>query len=308
MISRRNIRVKVMQILYVLTSSGDKNFYKDPTAQLQKNLSKTTELLVYLLYNLTEVARYVETDAKNRASKNLPSSEDLNVITKIAGNLILWNLLENGSITEAFKANKCSSFIDNTLIRKIYLQLSETEEYKVYISTNTRDKKSDKAILEYIFNSLMLPNELFDEHIDELFSNWDDDAELMQLLVNSFIQKPNQLLSGILIDESWNFGKTLIKTVIDKSDFTLELIKPKLKNWDSERIAVLDMILMQMGICELLYFETIPTKVTINEYIDLAKNYSTPQSGQFVNGILDSIHKEQLAEGKISKIDFKKKR
>lgn len=308
MISRRNIRVKVMQILYVLTSSGDKNFYKDPTAQLQKNLSKTTELLVYLLYNLTEVARYVETDAKNRASKNLPSSEDLNVNTKIAGNLILWNLLENGSITDAFKANKCSSIIDNTLIRKMYLQLSETEEYKVYISTNTRDKKSDKAILEYIFNSLMLPNELFDEHIDELFSNWDDDAELMQLLVNSFIQKPNQLLSSILIDESWNFGKTLIKTVIDKSDFTLELIKPKLKNWDSERIAVLDMILMQMGICELLYFETIPTKVTINEYIDLAKNYSTPQSGQFVNGILDSIHKEQLAEGKISKIDFKKKR
>lgn len=297
-----------MQLLYVLTSSGDKNFFKDPTAQLQKNLSKTTELLVYLLYNLTEVARYVETDAKNRASKNLPSSEDLNVNTKIAGNLILWSLLENGSITEAFKANKCSSIIDYTLVRKMYLQLSETEEYKVYISTNARDKKSDKSILEYIFNSLMLPNELFDEHIDELFSNWDDDAELMQLLVNSFIQKPNQLLSSILIDESWNFGKTLIKTVINKNDFTLELIKPKLKNWDSERIAVLDMILMQMGICELLYFETIPTKVTINEYIDLAKSYSTPQSGQFVNGILDSIHKEQLAEGNISKIDFKKKR
>lgn len=308
MISRRNIRVKVMQILYVLTSSGDKNFYKDPTVQLQKNISKTTELLVYLLYNLSEVVRYVETDAKNRASKNLPTFDDLNVNTKIAGNLVLWSLLENNSLTEAFKANKCSNFIDYTLIRKIYLQLTETDEYKTYISSNTRDKKSDKTILDYIFNSLMLPNESFDEHIDELFANWDDDAELMQQLVNSFIQKPNQLLSSLLIDESWNFAKTLISTVMDKSNFTLELIKPKLKNWDSERIAVLDMILMQMGICELLYFETIPTKVTINEYIDLAKSYSTPQSGQFVNGILDSIHKELLAEGKISKIDFKKKK
>ena len=87
----------------------------------------------------------------------------------------------------------------------------------------------------------------------------------------------------------------------------MELIKPKLKNWDMDRVAVLDLILIQMGICEFLYFETIPTKVTINEYIDLAKEYSTLQSGQFVNGILDSIHKDLLAEGKIEKIDFNRK-
>jgi len=85
------------------------------------------------------------------------------------------------------------------------------------------------------------------------------------------------------------------------------IIKPKLKNWDAERIAQLDMILMRMGVCEFLYFETVPPKVTINEYIDIAKEYSTPQSGQFVNGILDSIHKELMAQGKIHKIDFKQK-
>jgi N utilization substance protein B len=96
-------------------------------------------------------------------------------------------------------------------------------------------------------------------------------------------------------------------TVIEKKEYTLELIKPKLNNWDSDRIALLDMIIIQMGICELLYFETIPTKVTINEYIDLAKDYSTIQSGQFINGILDNIHKELLTEGKINKIDFKQK-
>ncbi|MDE3252925.1 MAG: transcription antitermination factor NusB, partial [Bacteroidota bacterium] len=90
-------------------------------------------------------------------------------------------------------------------------------------------------------------------------------------------------------------------------EYCAELIKPKLKNWDSDRIALLDMVLMRMGVCELLYFETIPTKVTINEYIDLAKDYSTPQSGQFVNGILDNIHKEMTESGKIQKVNFKNK-
>ncbi|HAN65604.1 MAG TPA: transcription antitermination factor NusB, partial [Chitinophagaceae bacterium] len=98
---------------------------------------------------------------------------------------------------------------------------------------------------------------------------------------------------------------SLLKTVLEKSEVTLELIKPKLKNWDAERIASLDLIILQMGVCEFLYFETIPTKVTINEYIDIAKAYSTVQSGQFVNGLLDNIHKEPMADNKIHKKQFK---
>ena len=109
----------------------------------------------------------------------------------------------------------------------------------------------------------------------------------------------------MLTIEKSDFANSLLETVIQKKDHCLELIKPKLKNWDAERIAALDMILMQMGVCEFLYFETIPPKVTINEYIDLAKDYSTPQSGHFVNGILDNIHKELLAENKIHKKNFK---
>ena len=154
----------------------------------------------------------------------------------------------------------------------------------------------------------MLPNELFESHIEELFSNWDDDGEMMSQLVLNFLQKPAAYnLQEIISPDKWLFAKTLLTTVIDKKEYTLELIKPKLKNWDADRIALLDMIIINMGICELLYFETIPTKVTINEYIDLAKDYSTEQSGQFINGILDNIHKELVAEGKIQKIDFKQK-
>ncbi len=307
MISRRNIRVKVMQLLYIIETSGDTKLFKDPVIELQKKLDRTRELFVYLLYCITEVARYAETDARNRAAKNLPNFDDLNVNTKIAGNLLLWQILENESYKKALESDKPQHLADKDLIRKLYQQLAETTEYKAYINEQSRDKKTDKDILEFIFNALLLPNANFEEQIEEHFNNWDDDGEMMQQLINNFFQKPTQNIQQMTTPEKWSFAKNLLISMIDKKDYALELIKPKLKNWDSDRIALLDMLIMQMGVCELLYFETIPTKVTINEYIDLAKDYSTPQSGQFVNGILDNLHKELLAQGKINKVDFKKR-
>jgi N utilization substance protein B len=307
MISRRNIRVKVMQLLYIIESAGEQKIFKDPVQELQKSLDNSRELLVYLLYFATEVARYAETDARQRASKNLPSFEDLNVNTKIAGNELLWQIVENTSFQKAVEADKASLRIDRDLVRKMYVTLAETEEYKTYIAEQSRDKRAEKEMIDFIFNTLMLPDESFEAHIEELFNNWQDDAEMMQQLVNNFLQKPTQNLQSMVTPEKWQFARTLLQTTIDKKEQAMELIKPKLKNWDAERIAVLDMMLMRMGVCELLYFETIPTKVTINEYIDLAKDYSTPQSGHFVNGILDNIHKELLSEGKIRKTDFKQK-
>jgi N utilization substance protein B len=106
--------------------------------------------------------------------------------------------------------------------------------------------------------------------------------------------------------EKAQFAKNLLETVLEKEDQLESFIFPKLKNWDAERLAALDMILMKMGVAEFLYFETIPPKVTINEYIDLAKEYSTQQSGQFVNGILDNIHKEMAQNGKLHKTDYRK--
>ena len=120
------------------------------------------------------------------------------------------------------------------------------------------------------------------------------------------MQKPAAFnFEEIVGKEKMDFAIDLLECAIDKRSHMLEMIKPKLKNWDAERIASLDMILMQMGVCEFLYFETIPPRVTINEYIDLAKEYSTEQSGHFVNGILDNIHKELLAQNKIHKTNYK---
>jgi transcription antitermination protein NusB len=308
MISRRNIRVKVMQTLYTLNTDGGQNNV-DPVKLLQKQLDATRQLFIYLLYVLTEVARYAEKDAAKRASKNLPSEQDLNVNIKLSGNEFLWKILENASFKKAVENDKSYAIEGHALeIKKIYNELTKEEEYKQYIGAQSREKKSEKDIIIFIFVNMMLPSENFISHLEEHFSNWDDDAEMMNQLMLNYLQKPASYnLQEMISREKWEFAKSLLITSLEKRELARGLIAPKLKNWDAERIAILDMLLMEMGVCELLFFETIPTKVTINEYIDLAKAYSTPQSGQFVNGILDNIHKDLASQNKIHKVNFKLK-
>jgi len=278
----------------------------EPVKLLQKQFDQSRQLFLYLVHFLTEVARYSETHARNRASKHLPSAEDLTINTKIAGNEYLWKILELPSYIQAVKEDKPQYISNPELLKKIYLDLAGSEIYRTYITTQGRDKKSEKEILEYIFTDLMLPNEHFTSFVEEHFNNWDDDGEMMNLLVLNFISKAGSAdLQQLISREKWQFAKDLLETSLSKKELTMEYIKPKLKNWDPERIAALDMILMRMGVCEFLFFETIPPKVTINEYIDLAKEYSTPQSGHFVNGILDNIHKDLVKDEKMHKIAYK---
>lgn len=295
-----------MQTLYTSDSISKDISVADAQKLLKKQFEQTRQLFLYLTYFITETARYAETDAAKRAGKHLPSAEDLNINTKIAGNELLWKILEEPSFKSAVAEIKPQHTLDENLLRKIYESLTAAEEYKDYISILARDKKAEKDILQFIFTNLMLPNEDFINHIEEHFINWDDDAEMMNVLMQNCLQKPQHFnFNEMVSKEKMDFANSLLETVIDKKDVSMELLKPKLKNWDAERIAALDLIIIQMGICEFLYFETIPTKVTINEYIDLAKEYSTPQSGQFINGILDNIHKELTAQGKILKKSFK---
>lgn len=309
MISRRNIRVKVMQTLYSAETAQGEMKPGEPLKILQKHFDQTRGLLVHLVYVLTEIARYAETDARQKASKHLPSEADLNINTKIAGNELLWKLLEDISFQAALKEDRPDLQTDKEQIRKLYLQLATTPEYKEYIGEKSRDVKLEKQMLEFILGTLMLPNENFIAQVEESFTNWDDDCEVINQLILSWLQKPGAFnFMEIISRDKVIFAKELLQTVLDKKEITMDLIKPKLKNWDADRIAVLDMILMEMGVCEFLYFETIPPKVTINEYIDLAKEYSTPQSGQFVNGILDNIHKDLLKDDKMHKVSFIKKK
>jgi N utilization substance protein B len=305
MITRRNIRVKIMQTLYSLEAQENQKT-ADALRILQKHFDQSGQLLIYLIYFLTELARYAETDSLRRSSKHLPTEHDKNVNTKLAGNQLLWKMLEQESYQKMAKKDKPELNDHADMVRKLYLELKETEDYKSYISENTRDKKPEKEILEYIFNDFMLANESFESHLEEIFPNWGDDAEMMQKLVTGYLNKTSAFnFEEIVSPDKASFARELLTTALEKKEVTMELIRPKLKNWDAERIATLDMIFMQMGVCEFLFFETIPPKVTINEYIDLAKEYSTPLSGQFVNGILDNIHKDLVAADRMHKVNFK---
>ncbi len=305
MITRRNIRVKIMQTLYSLEAQ-DNQKTGDAQRILQKHFDQSGQLLIYLIFFLTELARYAETDSLRRSSKHLPSELDKNVNTKLAGNQLLWKILEQESYQKIVKKYKPELNDHADMVRKLYLELRETDVYRTYISENSRDKKPEKEILEYIFNDFLLPNESFESHLEEIFPNWGDDAEMMQKLVSGYLNKTTAFnFEEIVSPDKVLFARELLSAVLEKKEVTMELIRPKLKNWDADRIATLDMIFMQMGVCEFLFFETIPPKVTINEYIDLAKDYSTPLSGQFVNGILDNIHKDLVTENKMHKVNFK---
>jgi N utilization substance protein B len=307
MINRRNIRVKVMQTLYTMSTLDNETKPVDAVKILQKHFDQTRQLFIYLTYFLSEVTRFAETDAHTRASKHLPTYEDFHVNTKISGNEVAWKIREDLSFKTFAARDKPEMLLDKELVKRTYHELVETPQYKAYITKGQRDRKEEKDILEFILGELMLPKEIFIAHIEENFSNWDDDGEMViQLLVN-YLQKPGTYdFKEMISQEKWNFAKSLLQTVQEKAEHLESFIIPKLKNWDPDRIASLDMILMKMGVAEFLYFETIPPKVTINEYIDLAKEYSTAQSGQFVNGILDNIHKELVQQGKMHKVDFKK--
>lgn len=306
MISRRNIRVKVMQTLYSLETQDAPVSSTDAIKLLKKHFDQSRELLVFMAHFITEVARYSETDARNKASKYIPTAKDLTVNTKIAGNDLLWKIVEHPSYIHALKEDKPHLVNDPELTRRIYSDLVASEKYQEYISVPSREKKDEKEILEYILNELMLPNETFVSFVEEKFPNWDDDAEMTQNLIVSLLSKPAAFnFQEIISTEKWEFARDLLRTTIDKKDVAFDYIKPRLKNWDPDRIAILDMLLMRMGVCEFLFFETIPPKVTINEYIDLAKEYSTQQSGQFINGILDNIHKDLVKDDKMHKVSFK---
>jgi N utilization substance protein B len=298
-----------MQTLYALETM-EPGTIKPGTATslLKEKLDQTCQIFTYLLYSLVRVAQYAEIDAQARASKHLPTAEDLRVSTKITGN----EFIDQISNDKGFQVNldqwKMKLMHDQELIRKLYNNLAATDTYKAYINTSERSKTSEKELVEFLYKQVVITNESFLQHMEDQFLHWSDDADMMGILINNYMNKPHLFnFLQLISQEKLEYARELLLTVMDKKEYCLELIKPKLQNWDPERIAAVDMLLMEMGVCEFLFFPTIPTKVTINEYIDLAKAYSTPQSGQFVNGILDNILKDLEQNKQIQKIDRTKK-
>jgi transcription antitermination protein NusB len=306
MISRRYIRVKVMQTLYSFTTLEKQDLFNKNAllAALDDKLNQVLDMFAVSVMYPFYVAQYAETDASRRSSKYLRTEDDMNVSIKVSTNPYMLKALANASLAEKIKKDKLERYIDNAWVKKIYQKLVATPEYDSYVNSATNSSSNDKAIIQFIWQQLILGNEDLMSTFNDDLPGWEDNCELISMLMDNYYKNNGKIdFSKLLSDEKRVYGHDLLVTVIEKEAYSLELLQPRLTNWDKERVAIIDMLLLRMAVCEFLYFPTIPTKVTINEYIDISKQYSLPQSGQFVNGVLDSLLKDLEKENKIKKED-----
>ncbi len=295
-----------MQTLYTLSSleTGTQVNKVAAAKILDDKLKQVMDLFTASVLYTIHIAQYADTDARMRASKYLTTADDLNADSRIAQNSLVNMLLANASFTARVKNENLTRLIDETNVKKVFQQLQKTTEYEQYVATKQHTPVADKAIMQFIWEKLVVENEDMQAHFTDDLPGWEDDSELIVMLMQNFFRGNSKVdFQKLLSGEKREYAHDLLRAVIDRDEVCLELISPKLVNWDKERVAMIDMLLLRMGVCEFLYFPTIPTKVTINEYIDIAKQYSTPQSGQFVNGVLDNILKDLLKEDKIVKTD-----
>lgn len=308
MISRRNIRIKVFQTIYEMEQQEDKILEPVALNYLDQKIIQSSALLASVCHLLFLITDYVLVYSNQKASKRIATQEDLNVNVKLAGNLLMQKLKSNTSFAEVVKKHKIAHLFDEDLIKSLFLILIETPEYKSYILEPERTAQGEKKILEVILDQCILKNEDAVSFLSGQYINWYTDDEMLSAWTGKvLLTASNFNFNQIISPEKHQFAKELLICYFDKKETVFQLIEPKLINWDAERVAMIDLILLHLGICELLYFPNIPVKVSINEYIDLAKSFSTLQSGQFVNGILDNVRKELEKENKIIKTSLTSK-
>ena len=303
MLSRRNIRVKVMQLLFSKSRDKDLDF-KTVGDRFLDSIDKSYHLYLLNLYLISRICSKAELDLEKRRKKHLPSEEDKIFSAKIWTNELTQSIANHEELQKKFENLKFDTVLDDDLSLKFYKGFSKTEIYKAYISEEESAASHCNILLE-LFKYLRA-SELYNELMEDIFPNWLDDKSLIIGVVKRTIKAlptDKSFAEAYYPDDDtiYNFGETLLNKVYKDDRYLEEVIQPALKNWDMERLALIDMILLKMAICEFLQFSSIPTKVTLNEYVDIAKNYSTAKSKDFVNGILDRILKKLDQEGKIKK-------
>ena len=304
MLSRRSVRIKVMQLLYMLNRDEQLTF-PDLMKGYNDGIWKTYEIYVFHLYLLLKVAQYAEKDAAIRAAKLLPSDEDKAFLPRLYTNASIKSLANHVGFLNVVSEHKLNEDLDEDQIRLMYQAFCETEEYLKYLELeNPTDQDHNKILLElYRFLSA---NDLFIEMTEDRFNNWQDDESLVVGAMKKTL-KAMPLESEFYkeyepSDETVReFGEQLLRKTCQEDQALFELIAPNLKNWDADRVAILDMIMLKMALCELLHFPTIPTKVTLNEFVEISKTYSTENSKDVINGILDRLMKKLVKEEKIVK-------
>jgi N utilization substance protein B len=308
MLSRRHIRIKVMQALYSYSVDDDKGL-----SAAERNLKKSIEDIYRLFLHELKVLQVLhfltEERLKLKSEKKLPSQEDLNPKTNFAENRFLLWLQNNHPLKSAWEKHHVSFGDSKEVVRAIFKNMLEDERYLNYLDQKETTLQEDKTLIKYLYATYVTRNESLHQVYEDYNLHWADDLDVAQMMVAKTIKKfnaesdENSGHPSLIRDKSdIEFALRLFRKTITHSQALEPLIKEKAKNWETERIAQIDFLIIKMALTELKEFNQIPIKVTLNEYIELAKQYSTPKSGNFVNGIVDKIKEEMLKSGEIRKI------
>lgn len=303
MLSRRQLRIKVLQALYSFFQSGTSDL-KVAESELFRSIDKILELYYLLMLFITELAHDDLLDSEDLQRKYFPKEEEIHARRRLH-KVALIEAIENSDVFKTRTKNYKSSWQnEQDLVRKIFLELKKSDLYKKFM---TAEEAEEKELLLQIIRTFMEKSEALQSALQERSIYWGEDlsfaSHLLIKTVKEFYDHNKLVFPSLYKDEKDDkeFVKLLFeKTILNNSMYEAS-ISAKTKNWDVERIAMMDILLMKMALAEMMTFESIPVKVSINEYIDISKEYSTPKSKLFINGIIDKLASEYKAEGKIVK-------
>lgn len=306
MLSRRHLRIRAMQALYSWYQSEEKN--TDAILnELFRGAERTYDLYLSLLQVLPELA-----DEETRYYTDLPPRhlvQENQVISRLSENSFIQFLQVDPSFNEGLRKRKISWQKDTELIKKVFFQLRNSPEYKNYVAVKEHTAEQDVEFCSWIYKHIIIASEALQNAMEEQNIWWAEALDLINSMVLKTIRvahpgrKGQFELMPLFRDEEDDreFMEKLFRETIKNDSYFESLIAEKTRNWDVERIALMDIILLKMALCEILTFPGIPVKVSINEYIDISKDYSTPKSKVFINGVIDNLVADLKAKGDVKK-------
>lgn len=301
MLSRRHLRIKVLQALYAFIQSDNERLDLGEK-ELLKSINKLYEIYIYQISFLIEIAEFAQKRMNENKEKFFPTPDDLDPNTRFVNNKLIRQITDNRDFRKHFDAYKINWADQEEMIRKIYKEILDGDDYKAYMASSNNSYNEDREILIKIVKKQISRSEILQYYYEEKDIHWSDDFHTANLLViktlksfkeswDEYHKLPSLLKEDEFDDknEDREFVKYLFRKTVIRGDEYSQLIDEKVKNWEMDRIAVMDILIIKMALVELLEFPSIPIKVSLNEYIELAKMYSTPKSKIFVNGVLDKL-------------------
>ena len=308
MLNRRHIRIKILHILYGFYQDSDADVVATRKA-LTHSVGKMQELYILLLMMIGAMQGFAIDRIEAGRKKQLPTPEDLHPNTKFVTNKPLHALANSKNLQKAASDLGVGWGDDQEMLRKMFRSLLEHEEYIEFMASEERGFKHDREYLIRIFRKHMITSEVFQERLEEQSIFWNDDLDLAASMAIKTIKTIRETDDDITLlplwredDDDKQFLETLFVESLAQAEVNEILVTEAAKNWELERIALMDRILMKMALAEAKSFSSIPLKVTLNEYIELSKYYSTPKSNGFINGVLDQLFTQLKKDGTIVKI------